>query len=872
MIVVSDKLSTESFHAFIDEQLDDEQYLQVEEQLDEIPEKVEEIQQCQIINERLREVFDPIVEEELPQDLFELALYGVISEQEESPQDFQQYGYEYDEGLNAITGYEEEITSPMDTMGSALELQDEEFLDDNEFADLEALSGQEGMADFDIDAIRNDSNNIIPDIFDNENEQAQQELAASQSQAQASSIADDDAMLDSIGSLSLEPLETEDINSGDVSGVQLQEEPSSGAAVETGDIDSSIAGIDVPELTLEPIAQTEEIQPQSEFTAPIENTEIVEQETEHLTEQQAAKEKVLETLKTSEDLSLEAQQTEQDASAIQLPADSEQVEEPENIAMPAALDQAEASDNIAIQAEEEEPDELQPAVEQEDQTRHVLGGIDLDESLASESIAPESVSEDIWSERLAESVQGTETESEPGSEQIPVTDPEEIESKPAELASESILSTPHSPEYSIDEIAEQLDEMPNGDFPNSNSSVPQDVVAEFFAENKADPDFEVSEVVKQFEEVSDEFSQHHHQDPFESPVTHIKQKADDVLNVINNKFFALKNSILKKEEEPFPDFNQAPSFTAAATPDKFAEHSKVRDVSEDNAPFDIGFEEEVIAPPSSQFEQGTDTEPGETLAPFDFEVGVDVEPKSENFTRKIGDTLRSYKEKIAEQKAADSGGSAFETGNIEISHSVVPHTEPPEGFAKYKQIAVDAIERVSPENRMTIGGVILLVIGLVIGGSSASLIELPSSVISSEKIEQLAIDAHILYTQQDQNFAGNPSTSITESMQWLSARIGRPIRLADVQLVEFNHKRAIVMPTMVSYATANIFENANNEKITLFIAGNIDGDSNLPMTCRIPTGVDGLCSWVKDSVSYVAVGNLSLSRVRDFSQAIVNKL
>ena len=60
-MIVTDKLSTESIHAFIDEQLTDEQYAQVGSQLEKIPEKVIEIQQCQIINERLRDVFDPVV-------------------------------------------------------------------------------------------------------------------------------------------------------------------------------------------------------------------------------------------------------------------------------------------------------------------------------------------------------------------------------------------------------------------------------------------------------------------------------------------------------------------------------------------------------------------------------------------------------------------------------------------------------------------------------------------------------------------------------------------------------------------------------------------------------------------------------------------
>ncbi|WP_455223418.1 anti-sigma factor family protein, partial [Kaarinaea lacus] len=202
MIVVTDKLSTESFHAFIDEQLNDEQYLQVEAQLDEIPEKVEEIQQCQIINERLREVFDPIVEEQIPEDLYELALYGIISEYQDDADDYQQYGYEFDEATNAITGFNEEVATPLDSFDAALELQDENFIDDDEFAELEQLSakGELNLADFDIDNIRDDAGNILPDIFSEEGKFA---YTASQPEKSAEEL----SMLDEIGSLSLEPLE-----------------------------------------------------------------------------------------------------------------------------------------------------------------------------------------------------------------------------------------------------------------------------------------------------------------------------------------------------------------------------------------------------------------------------------------------------------------------------------------------------------------------------------------------------------------------------------------------------------------------------------------------------------------------------------------
>jgi hypothetical protein len=801
MIVVTDKLSTESFHAFIDEQLSDEQYLQVEAQLDEIPEKVEEIQQCQIINERLREVFDPIVEEDVPEDLYELALYGIISEYQDDPQDFQQYGYEYDEATNAITGFNDQIISPLDSFDTALELQDENFIDDNEFAELEELSagGEQGLADFDIDNMRNDAGNILPDIF------GEEEKTANRVSSKSSQVADDLSMLDDIGSLSLEPLETDEQSTVAANPESVSQQPASQQAfLDTAEpefsSDDNIAESTF-DLELQPQEQPEDY-PSEGIPELVDETigaaeKIPEQYTEH------KRKRILDTLEASEELSLEPLESEDihDNSAFQF---NELMEEADAvIESTASTDEA----REISEAPELTEDAIQP-VETEELYTSAIQTAEMEQAnLFPESTTPvveeavdQSLGTDIYDNQT--SVKGRNI-------------------KPS--ASAADVS-----EFPIDEIVEQLDEIPDG-----NEEAPSDIVAEFFAGNKAEPDFEVSEVVKQFEEVADEFDDHFNQEPFDSPVAHIKQKADDVLHSLNSKFSALKNSFIHKEEESFPDFNKAPPpFKSKAT--------------------------RPIPPASPVHEES------EELAAFEFDTGFDEKSKTGNFSRKIGDTLKFYKEKLTQGTAAEA---AIQAGN-----HIVPHAEAASGLEKYKQIVAHTLDRVSPENRMTIGGAILLVIGLLVGGSITSLFEQSANVISVEKVEQLAIDAHILYTQQNQNFAGNPSTSITESMQWLSARIGRQIRLADVQLEDFTHQRAIVMPTMVSYATANVFENKNHHSITLLISANIEPVANSPMVCRVPTGVDGLCSWVKDSVQYVAVANLSLSRVRAFSQALFDSL
>ncbi|MCI0504880.1 MAG: hypothetical protein L0Z73_02100 [Gammaproteobacteria bacterium] len=798
MIVLSDKLSTESFHAFIDEQLSDEQYLQVEAQLDEIPDKLEEIQQCHIINERLREVFDPIVEEDVPEDLYSLALYGINSEYHDDTQDFQQFGYEFDEARNAVTGFNGEIATPLDSFDAALELQDENFIDTNEidaneFAELEALSAgdDKDLTDFDIDNIHNSTGNILPDIFGDDTK------SAYGSSTYPLRAAEDQAILDDIGSLTLEPLEKDDQSAVASNYSSPLEQPHLDNLPELSTEDRADAQSMAPEFELEPIERTIT---SASFDVPelqFEHASVVPDrqaaERNYLQKQQ----RVLDTLEASEELSLEPLEMEDGAAAIRkskfiepMGTISTKANVPVDTAeMPGSPDASREFDNKVTPAQSDD-DQFAPQRNQEG----LFTGFASDETKGNTKQGPGIVS------NAAQTMAKANTKDRLIKTAAGITD---------------------TPEYSVNEIMESLDEIPD-----SGEQAPQDVVAEFFAANKAESDFEVNDVVKEFEEVSDQFNDHYDQNTFGSPVAQIRQKADAIFSGINYKFSALKNSFVRKEQESIQDFNKAPSSIRI----------------------------NISEPPEERIVSTT----------FGAGAGVDETSGPEGLSRKIGDTLKMYKQKLAHLTV---------TENTEPADNREPRQFDAASQVKnYKQIATHALERMSPENRMTIGGAILLVIGLMVGGSIASLFEQPVNAISTDKVEQLAIDAHILYTQQSQNFAGNPSASITESMQWLSARIGRQIRLADVQLEGFKHQRAIVIPTMVSYAIANIFENKSNQSITLFVASTVDPVANSPLTCRVPAGIDGLCSWVKDSVQYVAVANLSLSRVRTFSETLMGNL
>ena len=776
MILLSDKLSTESLHAFIDEQLSEDQYIQVEAQLDGIPRKLVEIQQCQVINERLREVFDPIVEEDVPDDLYYLALYGINGECHDDTQDFPQFDHAQDDNSGASTGLNAEIGLPLDPFASAPELRDENLMDANEFAELAALSleSEQNPAEYASAAMPNTISGSPPEIPGDE------EHSAYGSASQPLRSIDELTTPSGLGSSELESPATGSHGSASAAhptslqqffvepaGAEHSLADSAGAEtaaqqIETVPLEQSdqFSAFDELELTLEeePTVSAEPVPVEPVPAKPVTAKQII---AKLLAEQTVAqkRQRVLDAFESSEPLALQPLEAQQPAAGI---------------IRHSGFNQPNAVDFARVRAAKSGP-------------------------AAIAANAQAKLKDKAKTERRL--------------------------MKPTGGAA-------GAPEFPIDEIVEQLDEIASGPEPMT-----QDVVAEFFAEDRTELDFEVSEVVRQFEEVSGKFNPRD-KTLFGSPVLRIKHQADTVLSAVKNGIAGVKNALAQNGKLPFPDFTRI----LAAFKINILKSSQPKSSAERNA----------------------------GSIPAKLSTGVEREARPEGLSRAIGETLRLYKQKLSQIAAVAGAERVGDAGHVD--QRIVPYGAALSRFNGYQQKISGMLEKASPENRMTIGGAILLVVGLVIGGSISSLSGRPANVISVEKVEQLAIDAHILYSQQSQNVAGTPAVSIAESMQWLSARMGRQMNLADAQVEGFEHQRVIIVPTMLSYAITNIFANKNQQNITLFIAPDLEPAVNSALACRVPAGADGLCTWVKDSVRYIAVANLSLSRVRAFSQALVDSL
>jgi len=165
-----------------------------------------------------------------------------------------------------------------------------------------------------------------------------------------------------------------------------------------------------------------------------------------------------------------------------------------------------------------------------------------------------------------------------------------------------------------------------------------------------------------------------------------------------------------------------------------------------------------------------------------------------------------------------------------------------------------------------LGGVI---VGIFLGAWAFS----TENGINQQEREQLAIDAHLYFLKQGANVADGGTDDFEKNMIWLQKHWGKRVKNIDVSTTsKFRRKGATLLPTRKGYASMQVFENFNSERISVYVSRLNNNPENSRIRCHIAKRVDGICSWNHNSLNYIVLGNLSLSRVRHFSSSITSKL
>lgn len=134
-------------------------------------------------------------------------------------------------------------------------------------------------------------------------------------------------------------------------------------------------------------------------------------------------------------------------------------------------------------------------------------------------------------------------------------------------------------------------------------------------------------------------------------------------------------------------------------------------------------------------------------------------------------------------------------------------------------------------------------------------------------LHRFAIDSHLFYSDKGYSAvaAGNPNFS--DSLIWLHQKTGQRQPLFNVNESNFQQTGGSLIPGPTGYSSIHIFENKKHQRMSLVVTPWDTTDSNTTINCEVPTtGLDGLCSWQKNSLLFILVADLSLSRVREFAE------
>jgi len=928
MIVVSDKLTTESFHAFIDEQLSEEQYARVESLLDELPDKIQEIQQCQTVNERLREVFDASVQEAIPDDLYQLAVHGVLPDSLERPDplsidndndndDFADAESSFSEF--SVTNNNRQVTAPIQ--------------DEDEFADLVALSAGKNLDDFDIDAIApiaSGEQAIVTDIFDESMSGGPPGAPGKggfELTPKASSFAEDKQTLQFMDELELDFVGIDDdtvtVSHDDLSSETpvaaeravphaSQKKTTAKRAIFNKISERPPSKTVTDNLASPDVAPFVELLTEDMSLAPLESPLTMGGEPSGTDPTPLSNDVAREALLTESPLQTKVFETLVPTDALELsPLSGRQ----DTKTFPPQRALFKKADKTTITFR---PDELvQPPISlPSGEAGGELRGERLYRNLASENrpAASPATAVDLPASPMGGSGGATDTDD----EWQKVID--EINSHAANIGTTgsrimgrqgipnarisgldpSNVESGYSFGNGTDKLSER-NELPPGvvdaiDNANVNALQQEAENIDLFSdEGVAEHAIEINKDIKSFDhpgEGKPKFTAD--EQLFSSVSSRISEKVKVGMQLLSPARLRhhLKKSAAKNLRNRLPEgaqskkpVNVRQQRVAQKTPGNLAAKETLpKQTLPKQALNKQALNKQTLKKPLKQGLKQAATD-RDSLAPKAGTTSVakhggtvdQLQVEFEQFQRKEFDKIQkgSARQKQKKPRSNVNQREGQQAVPVKPAHEdgVQLHAEPlgSRMMEQWTQRLLGYIPA-AKRNRLGAAAIALVLVGVVIGAMLAGLAGNSMSGVSHEGIQKLAVEAHVLYTQQDQDFVGESRTSITESLQWFSARLGKPVRLADLSVKGFKHKNTIIIPTIASYATVNLYENTKRQKMSLVVAASASGASDTPLKCYMPSSAEGLCSWTKDTVHYVVVASLSLTRVREFSQAIVEQL
>ena len=932
MIVVGDKLSLASFHAYIDEQLSEEQYQQVEDLLDLDSEKVEFLHHSQVINERLHEYFDVMLDDLVPEHIIEL-LHAPTPKPFPAP-DFAQAANHQAQPFQALNISEQEfkdidlLDDEPGNVPQALfdpKAQYEGLVDNGQGSDMDIdgmdFSELEQMA---ADAIPQDnpfaSGRLQPTQWqtpDTETTSAAPQLGyeldgydhtdmtLTQSDAEIQQLEQEIAALEAEARFDAEPgmpqqtypvqeqvpaadLEQDILASDDL----LQQEPSALQQEPSAFEQEPSALQQEPSVVLQDMpASEQDVRPESEAATGQHNELAPEQQ--DIAEQQVAtavppampqdvSEEAVPPMLTSA-VETQAYDTEPSVEQSEVPLVDEvvpQVAEHDTQSDALAPQQTFAQETAVTdnspQMTTAETD-VTPDVQDEPENVDVadLSGYGADPQ------------ETDIAQKIRRSVQ----------EELEEIDSWDIDTKPLSLQSSAEPVRDYGPDP-LDELSEELDDIDIDD-------ISFDAI--YDEPSAPAPKADSQPAAKADDKQEPQVAAYSHN--ASAPETQLEAAADtsgmgDADSGVQNVPEATHSSVAQQfdarsqshlgfgEQDPFgeqPDArSQEPSNLIAGIKQKLAAFSTGFRAGADAPAREAGGIRTVDGAAST----ATDSPNDDTVSLSPELMAAAMESKAQE-SGGAQEAYRDYTEYKDTDYSSNSESSLAQVPGVG-DHQSVPagqlplapsRATPPWLLQARNQVqnkmalVTRQISRYVPDSVRWRGGNDLAIrplwlwLGVVVVGLLGWLMGYGTDSGRGAELQRMAIDAHILYVEKSKT-PQQTDQGLLESqfVPWLKEQLNNGTRRADVSSLKFSRSASIVSPVMDQFFSVDIYAGKNGDKLSVVTAYSETAQAEQGVKCQVPERVDAICHWADKHANYYVVANFSLVRVRQFAQTVRNQM
>ena len=141
----------------------------------------------------------------------------------------------------------------------------------------------------------------------------------------------------------------------------------------------------------------------------------------------------------------------------------------------------------------------------------------------------------------------------------------------------------------------------------------------------------------------------------------------------------------------------------------------------------------------------------------------------------------------------------------------------------------------------------------------------PAGAVTAE-----ALDAHKLYVVEVRHPVEVPGTESDHLSQWLSRRVGYPVRPPDLGATGLNLVGGRLLPSLSGPAAAFfMYEASSGERFTIYCRRAKAPESALRYRA---TGAVGSFSWVGDDIAFVVTGPADRARLQKVAEAVYEQV